>query len=157
MSKYEGQDIKELGKLFFELGNNHLVPALSKHIVEGLKKFQDLQEEYEDLQDMIIIADLERKLFAFAPGDGSDLEDADDENIFYRAKDAEFNDTMELLDFICFGNHPEGYLNMSTEVGHWIGDALRGKAVQSALEEMSVTVYGHYDYSETEDDPFWES
>ena len=63
---------------------------------------------------------------------------------------------MEILEYICFGNHPNGHLNKSSEIGHWIGDALRKDDAQAALEDMDIVIYGGYEYAETEDDPFWE-
>ena len=150
--KYEGKSISDLGKLFFELGNNHLVPELSKHISIALDKFKELQEEDDELSEMIIVADVDEKFFVFATGDGSELTDKDDDCVFYIAKSNEFNDTMELIKYISFGNHPEGYLNLSSEAYHWIGDAM-----PDVDEDMSITIYGGYEYGETEVDPFWES
>lgn len=152
IEKFKEQSIQELGKLFFQLGNEHLVPALSKHISIALDKFKELQEEDDELNEIIIIADVDEKLFAFATGDGSDIESKDNENVFYIAKNDEFNDTMELINYICHGNHPEGYLSLSGEVYHWIGDAM-----PDIDDDLSVTIYGGYYYGETEVDPFWES
>lgn len=150
--KYEGQSITDLGKLFFKLGNAHLVPELSRHITIALDKFRELQENDDELNEMIIVADVEERMFVFAKGNGSDLTCKDDECVFYIAKSDEFNDTMEFIQYICFGNHPEGYLNLSSEVYHWIGDAM-----PDIDEDVSVTIHGGYYYGEAEDDPFWES
>ena len=149
-TKYEGKSIRELGKLFFELGNAHLVPELAKHIEIALGKFGTMQQEDEELSEMIIVADIDEKLFAVAIGDGSDLSSKEDESVFYIAQSPEFNETMELLNYICFGHHPEGYLNLSSEVAHWIGDAL-----SKVDTELSLTIYGNYYYGEAEDDA-WE-
>lgn len=150
--KYAGKTITDLGKLFFEIGNEQLVPELGKHILVGVGKFQEMQEDDEDLSEMIIMADLEKHQFVFAKGDGSEVEDDTSEDIFYIAKSEQFNDCMDLLNYICFDNHPEGYLNLSSEVSHWIGDAM-----PDLDDEMALTIYGMYDYAEAEDDPIWES
>jgi|GEM_PF-1687649 len=151
MEKYKDKSMGELGKLFFELGNEHLVPQLSNHIEIALEKFKVLQENDGDLFEFIIVADVDEKQFVFALGDGADLESDDDDCVFYIAKSDEFNECMELLNFICFGNHPDGYLGLDGEVYHWIGDAM------PEIEGTAVTIYGGYDYGESEVDPFWES
>ena len=152
MEKYKDKSIKALSELFFELGNEHLVPNLSNHIEVALDKFRALQENDDDLCEIIIVADTYEKQFVFALGDGSDLESQDDDCVFYIAKSDEFSDCMELLDFICFGNHPEGYISLDSEVYHWIQDAM-----PHIDSDLSVTIYGGYDYGESEVDPFWES
>ena len=139
------------GNFFFEIGNEQLVPELSKHINIALEKFKEMQNEDDELNE-IIIADVDEKLFAFATGDGSELSSKEDESVFYIAKSENFNECMELIKHICFGNHPEGYLSLDSEVYHWIGDA-----IPDIDEDMSVTIYGGYYYGETEVDPFWES
>ncbi len=139
------------GNFFFEIGNEQLVPELSKHINIALEKFKEMQNEDDELNE-IIIADVDEKLFAFATGDGSELSSKEDESVFYIAKSENFNECMELIKHICFGNHPEGYLSLDSEVYHWIGDAM-----PDIDEDMSVTIYGGYYYGETEVDPFWES
>lgn len=139
------------GNFFFEIGNEQLVPELSKHINIALEKFKEMQNEDDELNE-IIIADVDEKLFAFAIGDGSELNSKEDESVFYIAKSENFNECMELIKHICFGNHPEGYLSLDSEVYHWIGDAM-----PDIDEDMSVTIYGGYYYGETEVDPFWES
>lgn len=154
--KFEGKTINELGKLFFEIGNEHLVPALASHIGTALEKFKELQQEDDELSEMIIVADLEEKIFVFATGDGSELESKDDETVFYVASSKEFNECMELLDHIAFGNHPEGYLSLDSEVYHWIGDSINQVDDNPLFEELSPTVYGGYYYGETEVDPFYE-
>jgi hypothetical protein len=116
-----------------------------------LEKFKEMQNEDDELNE-IIIADVDEKLFAFATGDGSELSSKEDESVFYIAKSENFNECMELIKHICFGNHPEGYLSLDSEVYHWIGDAM-----PDIDEDMSVTIYGGYYYGETEVDPFWES
>ena len=152
MKKYEGKSLQELGKLFFEFGNEHLVPELSKHIEIALEKFGELQTEDDELSEMIIVADVDEKLFAFATGDGSDLSSKDDDSVFYIAQSPEFNETMELLKLIGYPYNIESHIKFTSEVYHWIGDAL------SDIEtELSLTIYGNYDYGETEVDPFWES
>jgi len=151
MEKYKGKNIKELSALFFEIGNEHLVPELSNHIEIALEKFKSLQEN-DDLFEIIIVADIDEKQFVFALGDGSDLESKEDDCVFYIAKSGEFNECMELLNFICFGNHPEGYLSLDSEVYHWIEDAM-----PDIDSDLSITIYGGYDYCESEVDPFWES
>ena len=140
------------GNFFFEIGNEQLVPELSKHINIALEKFKEMQNEDDELNEIIIIADVDEKLFAFATGDGSELNSKEDESVFYIAKSENFNECMELIKHICFGNHPEGYLSLDSEVYHWIGDAM-----PDIDEDMSVTIYGGYYYGETEVDPFWES
>lgn len=140
------------GNFFFEIGNEQLVPELSKHINIALEKFKEMQNEDDELNEIIIIADVDEKLFAFATGDGSELSSKEDESVFYIAKSENFNECMELIKHICFGNHPEGYLSLDSEVYHWIGDAM-----PDIDEDMSVTIYGGYYYGETEVDPFWES
>lgn len=140
------------GNFFFEIGNEQLVPELSKHINIALEKFKEMQNEDDGLNEMIIIADVDEKLFAFATGDGSELNSKEDESVFYIAKSENFNECMELIKHICFGNHPEGYLSLDSEVYHWIGDAM-----PDIDEDMSTTIYGGYYYGETEVDPFWES
>ncbi len=152
MEKYSEKTINELGKLFFEIGNKQLVPELSKHINLALEKFKEMLVENDELNEIIIVADIDEKLFAFATGDGSELNSKEDENVFYIAESENFNECMELLKYICFGNHPEGYLSLDGEVYHWIGDAM-----PDIDEDMSVTIYGGYYYGETEVDPFWES
>lgn len=139
------------GNFFFEIGNEQLVPELSKHINIALEKFKEMQNEDDELNE-IIIADVDEKLFAFATGDGSELSSKEDESVFYIAKSENFNECMELIKHICFGNHSEGYLSLDSEVYHWIGDAM-----PDIDEDMSVTIYGGYYYGETEVDPFWES
>lgn len=139
------------GNFFFEIGNEQLVPELSKHINIALEKFKEMQNEDDELNE-IIIAYVDEKLFAFATGDGSELSSKEDESVFYIAKSENFNECMELIKHICFGNHPEGYLSLDSEVYHWIGDAM-----PDIDEDMSVTIYGGYYYGETEVDPFWES
>lgn len=139
------------GNFFFEIGNEQLVPELSKHINIALEKFKEMQNEDDELNE-IIIADVDEKLFAFAIGDGSELNSKEDESVFYIAKSENFNECMELIKHICFGNHSEGYLSLDSEVYHWIGDAM-----PDIDEDMSVTIYGGYYYGETEVDPFWES
>ena len=150
--RYEGKSVQELGKLFFELGNEYLVPELSNHISIAIHKFSELQAEDDELSEMIIVADLDEKLFAFAKGDGSDLESKESDSVFYIAQSDEFNECMELLNYICFPNHPEGYLKLDSEVYHWIGDAM-----PDIDDGMNITIYGGYDYCETEIDPLWES
>ena len=118
MEKYAEKTINELGKLFFEIGNEQLVPELSKHINIALEKFKEMQNEDDELNE-IIIADVDEKLFAFATGDGSELNSKEDESVFYIAKSENFNECMELIKHICFGNHPEGYLSLDSEVYHW--------------------------------------
>ena len=152
MEKYKGKSIKELSELFFELGNEHLVPELSTHIEIALGKFKEIQENDDDLFEIIIVADIDEQQFVFALGDGSDLESKDDDSVFYIAKSDEFNECMELLNLICFGNHPEGYLSLDSEVYHWIEDAM-----PDIDSDLSITIYGGYDYGESEVDPFWES
>lgn len=151
-NKFEGKSIEELGKLFFEIGNEHLVPELSKHITAAVEKFKELQAEDEELYEMIIVADVDEKLFVFATGDGSDLEDKESDCVFYTAQSDEFNDCMELINYICEENHPEGYLNLDSEVYHWIGDAM-----PAIDDDTNITIYGGYYYGESEVDPFWES
>ena len=140
------------GNFFFEIGNEQLVPELSKHINIALEKFKEMQNEDDELNEMIIIADVDEKLFAFATGDGSELNSKEDESVFYIAKSENFNECMELIKHICFGNHSEGYLSLDSEVYHWIGDTM-----PDIDEDMSTTIYGGYYYGETEVDPFWES
>ena len=152
MEKYAEKTINELGKLFFEIGNEQLVPELSKHINIALEKFKEMQNEDDELNEMIIIADVDEKLFAFATGDGSELNSKEDESVFYIAKSENFNECMELIKHICFGNHSEGYLSLDSEVYHWIGDTM-----PDIDEDMSTTIYGGYYYGETEVDPFWKS
>jgi len=152
LKKYEGKNIHELGELFSELSNEHLVPELSNHIEIAIRKFAELQADDDELTEMIIIADVEEKLFAFAVGDGSDLENKESEEVFYIAQSSEFCECMELINSICHHNHPEGYLNLSSAVYHWIGDAM-----PDIDDDMSITIYGGYDYCETEVDPLFES
>ena len=115
MEKYAEKTINELGKLFFEIGNEQLVPELSKHINIALEKFKEMQNEDDELNEIIIIADVDEKLFAFAIGDGSELNSKEDESVFYIAKSENFNECMELIKHICFGNHSEGYLSLLLE------------------------------------------
>lgn len=149
--KYEGKDIHELGKLFFQIGNADLVPELSRHFALALEKFAQMQEDDDELYDIIVVADTEARQFVFATGDGSDLEDEDSDCVFYIAKSDKFGDCMELLDYIAFGNHPEGYLNVSQEACHWISDAQ-----PKNIDEYSVAVYYNHFYGEAEDDPVYE-
>ena len=150
--KYEGKSIQELGDLFYELSNEHLVPELSDYIETAIQKFVELQADDDELTEMIIIADVEEKLFAFATGDGSDLESKDSEEVFYIAQSSEFDECMELINHICHHNHPEGYLNLRSVVYHWIGDAM-----PEIDDDISITIYGGYDYCESEVDPLFES
>ena len=150
--KYEGKTIQELGELFYELSNEHLIPELSDHIETAIEKFAELQADDDELSEMIIIADVEEKLFAFAVGDGSDLENKDSEGVFYIAQSCEFDECMELINHICHHNHPEGYLNIRSVVCDWIGDAM-----PDIDDDINITIYGGYDYCETEVDPLWES
>lgn len=152
MSSYEGKSIQELAKLFFELGNEHLVPELTSHIEIALEKFGELQAENDELSEMIIVADVDDKLFAFATGDGSNLTGKDDDCVFYIAQSPEFNEAMGLLKQIGYPFNLESHLKLSSEVYHWIGDAL-----SDVETELSLTIYGAYDYGESEVDPFWES
>ena len=152
MGKYDGKSIKKLNKRFFELANDDLIPELADHIEIALEKFEELQKDDSDLSEIIIVADVEERRFVFALGDGSDLESADDDCVFYIAKSDDFKKCMKLLEFICFGNHPEGTLRLDREVYHWIGDAL-----QDVDCNVAVTIYGNYDYGESEVDPFLES
>ena len=101
MEKYVEKTINELGKLFFEVGNKQLVPELSKHINLALEKFKEMQDENGELNEIIIVADIDEKLFAFATGDGSELNSKEDENVFYIAKSENFNECME-LDWRCY-------------------------------------------------------
>lgn len=151
MKNYEGKNIQELGKLFFELGNEHLVPELTRQIEIALEKFGELQEQDDELNEMIIVADVDEKLFAFAIGDGSELTCKDDDSVFYIARSPEFDETMALLKLIGYPFNPESHLKFSSEVYHWIGDALSGVDT-----ELSLTIYGGYDYGESEVDPFRE-
>ena len=150
--KYEGKTIRELSGLFFEIGNANLVPELSKHIVIGVKKFRELQEDNDELNEMIIVADTDNKIFVFATGDGSELESKDDDCVFYIAESEKFHECMELIKYISFGNHPEGYLSLDSEAYHWIGDAM-----PDMEDEENLTIYGGYYYGETEVDPFFEA
>lgn len=152
MEKYEGKSLRELGELFFELGNEHLVPGLSRHVEIALEKFGELQGKDEELSEMIIVADVDEKLFAFATGDGSELESKDDESVFYIAQSPEFAETMELLKLIGWPYNLDGTIKLTSEVYHWIGDAL-----SDVNTDLSLTIYGNYDYGESEVDPFWES
>ena len=43
-----------------------MVPALAEHIAEAVGHFEEAQQDNEDLNEMIIIADLDKKIFAFA-------------------------------------------------------------------------------------------
>jgi len=149
--KYEGKSIDELVKLFGEFGNHHLVPALSDHIKTALGM---LDEDDECDNEIIIVADLEEKLFAFAHGDGSELESKDDECVFHIAKDDEFNECMELLN--CISNHPENYFNLRSVVAHWFVDAMPD---EDEIEEtgFSGTIYCNYYYGESEVDPIFEN
>lgn len=153
-NKYEDKSIAELGKLFFERGNQHLVPALQQHIKTALGKFKQMQQQNDDLFEMLIVADIDQKLFAFVTGDGDALESKDDKDVFYIAQSEEFNETMELLKYICVGNHPEGYLSEDAEVYHWISDAIAGISDEEPLAGMPITIHGGYFYGETEVDPF---
>lgn len=155
LDKFEGKDIRELGKLFFEIGNSTLVPTLAQHILVAAEKFRELQAE-DEISEMIIIADLEEKSFVFATGDGSDLESKEDDAVFYIAKSDQFIDCMELLDYIAFGKHPEGYLSLDSEVYHWIGDAVSKVEDKLNAAGAPLTIYGGYEYGETEIDPFLE-
>ena len=62
MEKYKDKSLQELNNLFFELGNKHLVPELTKQISIALEKFKKIQANDEDLTEMIIIADVDEKL-----------------------------------------------------------------------------------------------
>lgn len=157
--KYPGKDITELSHFFFDLGNEQLVPAVYDHIMIALPKFQELQTEDEELQDMIIIADFDENAFVFATGTGEDLESIDDDTVFYVAKDERFIECMELLEQICFENNDigEAHLSKETEVYHWIGDALNGLDEQKELEKMNLSVWGNYEYGESEVDPLLEA
>ena len=151
--QYKDKDIEELDKLFNSFSNDHLVPELSAHISVALDKFSDLQENDDELEEMIVIADLDEKIFVFATGDGEDLENKDDDRVFYIAKSEEFNDCMELLSVIAAGGeHKDAHLKTSSVVYHWIGDAM-----PDIDDDLSVTIYGNYYYGETEVDPLWES
>ena len=152
MEKYKDKSLQELNNLFFELGNKHLVPELTEQIIIALEKFKELQADDEDLSEMIIVADVDERLFAFATGDGSDLEDKESESVFFIAQSDEFNDCMELLKFISYPNNPENHLRLDREVYHWIGDAM-----PDIDDDLSITIYGGYDYCETDVDPFFES
>ncbi|MFV0577781.1 MAG: hypothetical protein ACK5NU_03840, partial [Fusobacterium ulcerans] len=65
MEKYAEKTINELGNHFFEIGNEQLGPELSKHINIALEKFKEMQNEDDELNEIIIIADVDEKLFAF--------------------------------------------------------------------------------------------
>ena len=149
--KYDGISIRELGKLFFEIGNKNLVPELKKHITIALEHFKSLREQDKSLSEIIVVADIKERLFAFALGDGSDLTGKDDDCVFYIAKSDRFDDCMELIDYICFGNHPEGYLNLDSEVCHWVSDAM------PKIDEFPITIYYNSFYGEAEVDPVYES
>ena len=95
IEKYGEKTINELGKLFFEIGNKQLVPELSKHINLALEKFKEMQDENSELNEIIIVADIDEKLFAFATGDGSELTSKEDENVFYIADT--FSDFLSLI------------------------------------------------------------
>jgi hypothetical protein len=147
-NKYQGKSMQELGKLFFELGNEHLVPELRRHIDIALKKVAALQAQDEDLSEIIIVADVDERQFAFAVGDGSDLEGPESDCVFYIAKSAKFNDCMELIQYI--ESQQEGHLHLSQEACHWVGDAVH------KLDSPVAIFYNHY-YGEAEDDPFCEN
>lgn len=148
--KYKGKNINELGSLFFEIGNKQLVPELRVQITAAVKKFRELQVNDKNITEMIIVADFEENLFAFATGDGSGLSSGSDPCVFHIAQSEKFTDCMELIDYICFGNHPQGYLNLNSEVSHWVSDAM------PKLAGLSATIYYGVGYGESEDDPVYE-
>ena len=150
-NKFEGKSMEDLGDLFFEIGNENLVPELFKHIKIALKKFKKLQKNDEDLSEMIIVADIDERQFVFATGDGSDLESEESDCVFYIAKSVKFNDCMELIQYISYGNHPQGYLDLDGEVCHWVSDAM------PEIDNLSVTIYHNSCYGKAEGDPVYES
>ena len=129
--------------------NYELIFLLATGIGEALEIFRANGEHDE----ITIMTDLDEGKLVFAYGDADGVESSEDSRVFYQF---DCSDAMKkATEKVQYLEEHKGTPNLTQEVAHWLGDALG--FLEDELEEMEITINGHYDYGMSDWDPLHES
>lgn len=141
-------DIESLKKDYYDFINNELPHLLLPGIQAAMDVYAGKFYDEDEFQEICINVDTEISSLVFSLGDGFDIDNADDDAVFYTFK----CDELSKYEAVC----REARLNAVSEVGEWLGDAIALAADEGVFLKLGdIAIYGDYLYT-GEYDVFYE-